>query len=194
MALAELIARLEEEARTRVAAIQRDAESAVRAIQAAADATIRDETAAYLDRQRLCRQAAHARELAAARRRAHARRLEARRAQIARILECARERAAIAAASPRYAQAVAAHARDALSFVDGLQPRVRCDASFAATLQPIVDEHSGATLVVEDVGPGVVVESADGSVSIDNTLAARLTRAEPSLTIELSRRLGEGGD
>ena len=40
---------------------------------------------------------------------------------------------------------------------------------------------------------GFVAEAADGSVSVDNTLAARLARAEPRLFIELSRKIGDGG-
>ena len=38
-----------------------------------------------------------------------------------------------------------------------------------------------------------MAEAADGSVSVDNTLAARLARVEPRLAIELLRKIGDGG-
>jgi len=45
-------------------------------------------------------------------------------------------------------------------------------------------------VIDESVGPGVVAEAGDGSVTVDNTLATRLARAEARLAIELLRELG----
>ena len=61
-------------------------------------------------------------------------------------------------------------------------------------LESIVARHQGAELVIdESVSPGVVAESADGSVIVDNTLAARLARAETRLAMELMREVGNAG-
>jgi vacuolar-type H+-ATPase subunit E/Vma4 len=71
---------------------------------------------------------------------------------------------------------------------------VRCPSAFAPLLQATIARHDGAELVIDDsVGPGVVAEAADGSLTVDDTLAARLGRAEPRLAIELSRKLGDAG-
>jgi vacuolar-type H+-ATPase subunit E/Vma4 len=81
------------------------------------------------------------------------------------------------------------HLEQALGFVEGLQPRVRCQPACAPVLAPIA-ARCGVELVIDDsVGPGVFVEAGDGSVSVDNTLAARLARNESRLTIELARKL-----
>jgi vacuolar-type H+-ATPase subunit E/Vma4 len=59
-------------------------------------------------------------------------------------------------------------------------------------LEPAIVQHDGARLVIdESIGPGIIAESADGSVTVDNTLAARLRRGEAELAIELARRLRE---
>jgi hypothetical protein len=129
------------------------------------------------------------RERASARRRARARELETLHHQIRRILTRARALVPEVAASPRYAAALPLHFEQALLFVEGLHPRVRCQAACAAVLAPMV-ARCGAELVIdESVGPGVFVEAGDGSVLVDQTLVSRLTRDERRLTIELGRRL-----
>jgi vacuolar-type H+-ATPase subunit E/Vma4 len=128
--------------------------------------------------------------LAAARRQARTRELEARHAQLARVLDRTRALLVEAAASPAYRAALPSHLEEALSFLEGLETRVRCQAAIAPIVQPAIARHAGAELVTdESVGPGVVVESRDGSVVVDNTLAARLARAEPDLKVELAGML-----
>jgi vacuolar-type H+-ATPase subunit E/Vma4 len=62
-------------------------------------------------------------------------------------------------------------------------------------LQPAIDCHVGAQLLIDDsIGPGFVAEAADGSVLVDSTITARLARAEPRLTIALARKLTDGRD
>jgi hypothetical protein len=93
-----------------------------------------------------------------------------------------------------YGNALPAHVDEALSFLVGLRSRVRCSSAFAPLVQPTIARHNGAELVIDDsVGPGVVAEAADGAITVDDTLAARLARAEPRLAIELSRKLGDAG-
>jgi vacuolar-type H+-ATPase subunit E/Vma4 len=192
MALSDLISRLEQEAQTRVLAIQQEADARVRAIDAANEQAVTEMTARHLHRERTERQIVQQRELAQARQRARARELAARRAQITRILERARAIVPEVAASAPYLDALPSHLEEALAFLEGLQPRARCQAAFVSVLQTTIARHAGAELVIdESVGPGVVVEARDGSVVVDNTLAARLARMEASLAIELSRKLDD---
>ena len=194
MALSDLVSRLEQEAQSRVQAIEQDAEVEVRAIEAATEQAVSRIATDHIDRERAARRAMQERELALARREARGRELEARRAQLTRILDLARSLAPEAAASPAYAAVLPAHLREALSFLDGLRPRVRCQAAVAAVLQDTIDRHPGAALVIdESVGPGIVAEAADESVIVDNTLVARLARAEPELAIQLLRKLADAG-
>ena len=194
MALSDLVSRLEQEAQSRVQAIQQDAEVEVRAIDAATEQAVSRIAAHHIDRERAARRAVQDRELALARREARGRELEARRAQLTRILDLARSLVPDAAASPAYADVLPAHLGEALSFLDGLRPRVRCQPAVAAVLQDTIAGVPGAELVIDgSVGPGVVAEAADGSVVVDNTLVARIARVEPGLSIELLRKLGDAG-
>jgi vacuolar-type H+-ATPase subunit E/Vma4 len=189
VALPDLIARLEQEAQSRVEAIQREADAEVRAIEADAEQTIRELTARQLEHGRAERHVGLERERAFARRQARARELEALHAQIRRVLTRTRALIADAAASAAYTAAMPSHLEEALRFVEGLHPRVRSQSACAAKLAPVVT-RCGVELVIDDsVGPGVFVEAGDGSVFVDNTLAARLARRESHLIIELARKL-----
>jgi vacuolar-type H+-ATPase subunit E/Vma4 len=189
MALSDLIARLEQEAQSRVEAIERDAREQVRAIEAATEQSIAEITVRHLEREHAERQVVQERDLGIARRNARTRELEARRTQIARILNRARALVPEMAATTAYVDALPSHLAEALPFLAGLQPRVRCHAAYADTLQPTIERCDAELVIDETVGPGVVVEARDGSVIIDNTLATRLTRSETRLTIELSQKL-----
>lgn len=192
MALSDLVSRLEQEAQSRVHAIQQDADAEVRAIEAATEQAVSRIAAHHIDRERAGRRAMQERELAVARREARGRELEARRAQLTRIFDLARSLASETAASPAYADVLPAHLGETLSFLEGLQPRVRCQAAVAAVLQDAIARDPGAALVIdESVGPGIVAEAADASVVVDNTLVARLARVEPRLSIELLRKLAD---
>jgi len=187
MALADLISRLEADAHARAQAIREDADAQVRAIDEATEREVADITARHLEHERAGREVVRQRQLAIARRDARARELAARHAQIARILGRARALLSESALSTSYLAVLPGHLEEALSFVVGLRPRVRCQAAVAPVLQPIVDRHDDVTLLMDEgTGPGVVVEAGDGSVVVDNTLAARLARAETRLVMELS--------
>ena len=189
MALADLISRLEEDAYGRARAIREAAEAELRAIDDATQREVGEITARHLEHERAGREVVAQRQLASARRDARGRELEARHAQIARILDRARALIPETAASSSYRDVLPAHLEEALSFLRGLRPRVRCQTAFASILRSVVERHEGATLVIDEaVGPGVVAEAADGSVVVDNTLAARLARAETRLVMELSRK------
>ena len=192
MALSDLMRRLEEEAEDQVRAIEQHAANQVAEIEAT---SVRDADAArsrYLEEKRAARQRLRERELVRARGEAHARELEARRRQLARILDRARALAPEIGGSTVYRNALPRHAEVALSYLEGVRSRVRCRAEYAPILRPVVAGHQGVELAIDDtIGPGVIAEAADGSVVVDNTLAARLVRIEPRLAIELARRLLE---
>ena len=194
MALSDLISRLEHEAKSQVQAIKQQADAEVHAIEVATERAITDMTTRHLAHERAERQTADQRALALARQQARAGELDARHAQITRILERARAILSEVASSTSYGNALPGHVHEALSFLEGLRPRVRCPGAFAPLLRATIAGHDGAELVIDDsVGPGVVAEAADGSLTVDDTLAARLARAEPRLAIELSRKLGDAG-
>jgi vacuolar-type H+-ATPase subunit E/Vma4 len=194
MALADLIARLEHDAHERVRAIQQNADVEVRAIEQATETAIAEIMSRQFARERDERYLVQQRELTMARRQARGAELQAQHALIGRVLERARTVLPEIGASPAYAGAVPAHLHEALSFLKGLQPRVRCQAAFAAILHAAIDAHDGAQLVIdESVPPGFVAEAADGSVIVDDTLAARFARGESRLTMALARRLADDG-
>jgi vacuolar-type H+-ATPase subunit E/Vma4 len=189
MALSDLIARLEQEAQSRVEAVQRDADAEVRAIEAEAERRVQEITARELEHGRATRRVGLERERALAQREARARELEALHSQIRRILTRARVLVPEVADSARYVAALPSHLEQALLFVEGLHPRVRCQAACAAVLSPMVARYGAQLEIDESVAPGVLVDVGDGSVLVDNTLAGRLTRGESRLTIELAHQL-----
>ena len=193
MALADLIARLEQDADSQVQAIRRQADDAVRAINAAADQALAEATAQHLERRRAERQAVLRHALADARRSARADELAARHALFARILRRAHALLPEAARSDAYSLALASHFTEALSYLEGLPCRVRCARAWEPVLQPLVARHADALLEIdESLGPGLIAETLDGAVVVDNTLAARLNRRERRLAVELMAEVNRG--
>jgi vacuolar-type H+-ATPase subunit E/Vma4 len=194
MALPDLIARLEEDAAREMRAIVERADADVQAIGTATERAIAGAAAERLEAERIARAANHDRDLARARREARAEELKARHALLARVFDRARALAPETGASGSYQRVLPSHLEEALSYVQGLCPRVRCQANAASILGPVVARHDGAEIVIDEtVGPGLVVEAADGSVLVDNTLAARLARIAPKLAVELLAELGDAG-
>jgi vacuolar-type H+-ATPase subunit E/Vma4 len=192
MALSDLIRRLEEEAASQVRAIEQQAAIRVAEIEATSARAADIARNRYLEEARTRRQALRERELVRARWQARARELQACRVQLARILERARILTPEIADSAVYRNALPCHAEEALSYLESVRARVRCRAEFGPILRPIVARHHNVELAIDDkIGPGVIAEAADGSALVDNTLAARLARIEPQITIELARQLRE---
>jgi vacuolar-type H+-ATPase subunit E/Vma4 len=189
MALSDLIARLEQEAQSRVETIQREADAEVQAIDADAEQRVQEITARELEHGRAERHVGRERDRAFARRQARARELEALHGQIRKILSRARTLVPEVGASTRYVAALPSHLEQALRFVEGLRPRVRCQAACAVVLAPSAARCGVQLEIDESVGPGVLVDVGDGSVLVDNTLTGRLARGERGLTMELAREL-----
>ena len=192
MALQHLIARLEQEARCRVDAIQRNADREVEAIRVAAEQEADEIISQQLGRKREVRQEEQRRELVAARRQARSHELQVRHAQIARVLQRARTAIADALESSEYVRTLPSHVDEAMAFLAGIKTQVRCTPRLADVVRPALARYTDAVLVVdESVEPGIVAAALDGSVTIDNTVAARLARAESRLAVELSRKLND---
>src|SRR5689334_12055551 len=109
MALSDLIARVEQEARTRVDEIVRDTAVAVRAIEVATDAAVVEITERQMAHGRAERRRSGQQTLARAAQQTRARELEARHEQIARIFARARQMIPQVASSQTYVLALAAH-------------------------------------------------------------------------------------
>ena len=194
MALAELISRLEHEAQDRVRAIEDKADADLRAAEQDTEHAIAEIMARQFDPERTERHLVRQVELANARRQTRARELEAQRFQIARVLNRARELLSEVAVSPAYAASLPSHLDEALSFLQGLQPRVRCSAAFIPLLQSAIHGRDGLQLVIdESIGAGFVAEASDRSVVVDSTLAAHFGRAETRLMMALAGKLADGG-
>lgn len=186
MALADLIARLEQDAQARVTALREQADAEVRAVEAEALRVAGEASSQRLQQRRHELEAQLQRELATARQQARARELAARHALAGRILARAQALIPQLGSSAEYRARVPAHAAEALTYLEGLRPVLRCAPAFASLLEPLA--RDGVTLAVDDaVAPGLVAEAADGSLRVDNTLPARLRRLEARLTIELLR-------
>jgi vacuolar-type H+-ATPase subunit E/Vma4 len=179
------------EAHNRINATERAADDEVRAIEAATERAVAELTAGHLARAHAERQRVEQRERVAARRQARAGELEARHGQLRRIFDRARALLPEIVASTIYRDALSSHLDEALSFLEGPHPRVRCQTAFVQALRPAVDGRGAELVIDERVGAGFVAEAADGSVTVDGTLASRLARAEARLTIALAQRLGD---
>ncbi len=185
MALDDLIARLERDTAARVAAVQARAEGEAAELLAEAarrrDEIVRCELAA----RRAMRTARLDGELARARQRSRAERLAAERALIDQVLQRARALIDEAGREPNFVRAVARQTIEALRYVEGLAPRVRARPELELALRPVAP-----ALDLDASMPfGAVVSAGDGSVRIDETLAARLERMGPALAVELHKEL-----
>jgi vacuolar-type H+-ATPase subunit E/Vma4 len=191
MALADLIARLEQDANGRVAALREQADAEVRAIEGEALRVAGEASDRRLQARRRELEGRLQRELAQARQQARARELAARRALVSRVLARAEALLPEASAAAEYRARLPAHAAETLAYLEGLRPILRCHPSLEPLLAPLKSED---VLLQPDaaLGPGVIAEAADGSVRVDNTLLARLRRLERQLTLELLRE-AEGG-
>jgi vacuolar-type H+-ATPase subunit E/Vma4 len=189
----ELVARLEQDVQLRLDAIRDDAAARVAEAEASTREAAAALAAAYLAQQRARREADERCALASARSKARARTLAALHAQVSHILARAHQMLDEIETVSAYAAALPAHVEDALSFVEGVPARIRCTRRLAAAVGAVVDRRPGTTIVEDDaVGPGVVVETADGGVIVDNTLRARLTQLEPELASVLAQKLSDG--
>jgi vacuolar-type H+-ATPase subunit E/Vma4 len=191
MGLEELVARLEQDADTRVAEIEARSRREVDAIEAeSARAASRRQTD-VLAEQRAERRARLGRELAEARRRTRAEALRARGTVVDRVMARAAQLLDAAPRDPAYVSAVAGRLRLALGyFGDGVV--VRCRPELAPAVTEALAAVAGAVMTEEPaMAAGVTLSARDGSMDIDDTLPTRLAAMRDELAIEVLRELAD---
>jgi len=194
MAFDDLVTRLTLDTEAEARAIVDRADAEVRAIEAESDRALAALSGERRAERRAARAAIRDRELAAARRDAQAEELRAWLALRGRVLARARALIPEIAASEEYRRILPAHADEALSYVAGVSVRLRIRPALTPWLDDVLARHPTAALVADDaISAGVIVEAVDGSVAIDNTVTARLSRIEPRLAVELPRELDHVG-
>lgn len=189
MAIEALLAELEQAGADECERVLAEAAERAARIRAAAAEAVEREGAAWLaPRERALRVQA-ARETAAARRRARDAVLAARADVLARVLEAAREELTAAGESTAYRERLPAHVEEAIGFLGDAPAGVRCRPADADLVREALGARPATVHPDAAMPPGVIVEAADGSVTIDNTLPARLARALPGLAVDVAAAL-----
>jgi vacuolar-type H+-ATPase subunit E/Vma4 len=187
MGLAELVTRLDRDVDARIAAIRDRARADADAIEAEARRQAMHTQEEALAARRGERRARLARELAVVRRRARLEELVAKRALIDRVLARVGELLETAETNPAYLATLARQVDDALRYVSDRPSVVRCRPSLASVVRAAVAGRDGVVCVEqEDAGVGFAIHARDGSVDIDETLAARLERSKKRLAVRLA--------
>ena len=128
--------------------------------------------------------------LARARRDARVATLVAREAFLDRTFEAVEAELPRALDAPEHADVLAQLASEALEFFPDTPAVVRCRAGLAERVREIAASLGAANVSRDDSVPeGVIVEAADASAAVHNTLIERLRRLRPLLAIELVARM-----
>lgn len=191
MSIEALLSHLGRHADAEVNAVLAAGEAKARAIVAAGDAQVATRRERELARVTGASRHAIACATAAAGRRHREAWLRERERVIDQVL--AEAGLVLATASLARYQAILEAAVDAtLRYLEGLPAVLRCRRDAAPVVERLVAGRTGVTVVPDaDVGAGVLGEAADGSVVVDNTLTAWLTRRRPELAAALAARLEE---
>ncbi len=190
MGLADLAARLERDADARVGAIRARARADVEAVEVEAQRSTLQSREDARTSARRDRRARLARELAAARLSAQEDELRAQHAVIERILARTRELFDGALGDGAYLAALPGQVEDALRYVADRPVLLRCHPSLLPVVQRGATSESCTCEGVPGMPIGVTLSARDGSVDIDDTLAARLERLRARLSVALLARLG----
>lgn len=190
MALAELTRTLEEEAATHRAALLAQARADAERLQAESGTDLaRQRAVALAAREAELREAA-ARATEAARRHAVRRLLETRGRALERIRGRVEARLAERASDPAWLPSLARDVGLALEYLGAVPAIVEAPVPLLEHLRGVIADPARVTLKATGDGRhGVMVRSADGSVTVDATLESRLARAWPRLAIDLVTRL-----
>jgi vacuolar-type H+-ATPase subunit E/Vma4 len=190
MALAELLRTLEQEADERVAALLAKARADAEGLRAGrAGETARRRATALGAREAELRATA-ARTLEEARRETKRRLLEARAEVLERIWSRAEALLAERVADPGLSSVLAGELERALDYLGAAPAVVEAPAPVLEVLRQKLGGRAQVLLQPATAHrPGLVVRSADGSLTVDASPASRLARAWPRLAIELAARL-----
>lgn len=204
MSIDTLVAALEREAEERARALLGEATEQAREIRRRAREDVEGLRSSRLEEHRRRLEAEGARREADVDREIEEEVLTARAEFLERVFEGARKRLDRTLAAGAYRSVLPAHLEEALRFVD-LETR-EADVVVPGELETVVGEllshlaGGGAPpdgklrVVVEpDAAPGVTVRTADGHVTVDNTLPGRLSRRRAVLAMRVVARVEEGG-
>jgi vacuolar-type H+-ATPase subunit E/Vma4 len=187
----ELIGRLERDAQARIAAVEAGAKREVDAIGAAAEKASSRAAGESLASRRAQRRSRLDREVAEARTLALADRLKAEHALLDRVMTRAETLLGEMDLDGAYLAALPARLTDALGFLGGRAARVRCRPALAAAVRSALAGRGDVTIEeVPALPAGFSVVASDGSVEVDDTLPARLSRLRRRLSIELLAEVG----
>lgn len=193
MGLESLLARLEAEVREREAAIEAEANRQAAEILAEAERAVRDERATFhRARERELQRELDA-AVAEARHAANAATLTARERLLGRVFAESLRGIPALTEDPRLLDTLAGRFADAREYVGDAEIAVRCSPALVAALKRIADRTArGVTVEVSaDVGTGFVLETADGSLTVDATLERALERHRREIAARLLTRLEE---
>lgn len=191
MSIDALLLHLEEDAAREAARLRHEAERRAADLVARAEAEAARKRALHLERTAELQRTAGERQVATARAEARARFLAVRADVLDQVFELGTARLK-ALPITQYAAGAGPLALEAVRYLEGnravlLSPADAVSATAAAVL-------GVPDVVVEsaDVAAGVTGRSADGRVTVDNTLVAILARRRADLAIDLCARI-EGG-
>ena len=190
MALEQLIATLEREARSEQEAMLAAARSGIAASRAAANEQMEQRrTQATADRERRIEAALRA-GLNEERRASRGLVLEARRRLVDRTFASARALLVPALETPEYRERLPGLVSQALEFLGNNPATIRAHPSITARLGEVLKSRSNISIESDsDVGAGFKLMAEGNALEIDCTLEARLEAARPALTIEVVGKL-----
>ena len=191
MALQDLLASLERDARADADTLLTEARARAAGLLSDADTRMtlrREETLHIAER---ARRAAGELAVALASRAARARVLEARARAIERVFAAVTAELPAALASPGYLQALPERLAAARGCLGDTPAAVRCAPPLLPAIRALAGSPPLAVTADAAVGNGFVLAACDGSLAVDETLEARLTRRRAALVVEIARALDE---
>ncbi len=190
MSIDALLLHLEEDASRESGRLRHEAERRAADIVARAEADAARTRALHLERVAEERRVVGERQVAAARARAREQFLVARAGVLDGVFEKA---TALLKQIPLadYASSVGPLAVDAARYLEGGQAILLSPSDAVSATVAAVGELPRVTVEAADVAAGVTGRSADGRVTVDNTLVAILARRRADLAIALCARIEE---
>lgn len=190
MSLDRLVQTLEQEADGRVAATLAQARADAERLLAGRSEEIARRRTTVLETREAELRAGSERALEQARREAMRGFLEARAETLGRIRARVEALLADGVAGPTVMPALSRDLEQALAYLGGAAAVVESPQPLAAALERALAGRGRVVTQPATAGRvGLLVRSADGSLTVDATPAARLARAWPRLAIELAARL-----
>lgn len=189
MSIDSLLAQLERDAQAESAALMSAAQKRAQEILSRADAeTLRRRREALSRREEAGRRAVACETAAAARRYRETRLLE--RARVLDQIFAEAEQDLHTASAERYQRLLPALMRATLRFLEGTPAVVHCRPEITAAVEQLrADRIDVLIRPGADAAAGILGESADGAVMVDNTLPALLRRRRAELAVAVAARL-----